>query len=112
MKKENWDKFHELDNETESRLADAVVALNDMGSQALSMYALGCLDKAKSAVIDANKSRETAYGLVSDSYYDECEVPEGYDDLFEILPDGKKLSVGEMRALITKVEEWKKEYGY
>lgn len=112
MNKENWDKFHKLDNETESKLADAVVALNDLGSQPLSIYALGCLDKAKSAVIDANKSRETAYGLVSDSYYDECEVPEGYEDVLEILPDGKKLSVGEMQALVAKVEEWKKEYGY
>lgn len=112
MKKEDWDKFHELDNETESKLGDAVVALNDLGSRVLSMYALGCLDKAKSAVIDANKSRETAYGLVFNSYYDECEVQEGYDDLFEILPDGSKLSVGEMQALVAKVEEWKKEYGY
>ena len=112
MKKEEFDKFHELDNQTESRLGDAVVALNDMGSQSMSMFALGCLDKAKSAVIDANKSRETAYGLVSDSYNEGCEVPEGYEDLFEVLPDGKKLSIGEMQALVAKVEEWKKEYGY
>lgn len=112
MKKENWDKFHELDNETESRLADAVMALNDLGSQALSMYALGCLDKAKSAVIDANKSREAAYGFVSDTYYEDADVPKGYEEVLEILPDGSKLSVGEMQALVAKVEEWKKEYGY
>lgn len=112
MKKETWDKFHELDNKTESRLGNAVVSLNDLGSQPLSMYALGCLDKAKSAVIDANKSRETAYGLVSDTYYEDADAPEGYEEVLEILPDGKKLSVGEMQALVTKVEEWKKEYGY
>ncbi len=50
----------------------------------------------------------------SDSLYGKCQASyaKGYEEVLELLPNGSKLSVGEVLALIEHIKTWRKEYGY
>jgi len=50
----------------------------------------------------------------SDSLYGKCQTyhTKGYEEVLELLPNGSKLSVGEVLALIEHIKTWRKEYGY
>jgi len=50
----------------------------------------------------------------SDSLYGKCQTSyaKGYEEVLELLPNGSKLSVGEVLALIEHIKTWRKEYGY
>lgn len=57
----------------------------------------------------------------SDIIYSECENDwavtddnelEGYEEVVKLLPNGSKLSVAEVDALVEKINNWKVENGY
>ena len=50
----------------------------------------------------------------SDALYGKCEASyaKDYEEVLELLPNGSKLSVGEVLALIDHIKTWRKEYGY
>lgn len=59
--------------------------------------------------------------LYTDHIYYECENDrsetdddelEGYEEVVKLLPNGSKLSVAEVDALVEHIKTWRKEYGY
>lgn len=50
----------------------------------------------------------------SDSLYGKCQASytKGYEEVLELLPNGSKLSVDEVLALIEHIKTWRKEHGY
>lgn len=61
-------------------------------------------------IVNAIKSvNDTIYTVCETDYCDRSfDIPAGYDEILEMLPDGSGLSVEEMDRLKAHIEDWKR----
>lgn len=103
MKTENWDRIESLLRSINSEIEDLNSALVEIEQCSLGSKAKDCV----ASLWEVAKNLEQ----YSDSLYCECDSS-CYEEVLELLPNGRKLSVGEMLALIDHIKTWRKEYGY
>ena len=99
MKKEEWDSI-------ESLLEGINSGIEELDS-ALAHLSL--------VVENLEQYSDSLYGKCEASYADDdddADKLKGYEEVLELLPNGSKLSVGEVLALIDHIKTWRKEYGY
>lgn len=110
MKNEEWDNIAFLLERINSEIKDLNSALVEIKQCRLDLKAKDCV--AHLCLVVENLEQ------YSDSLYYKCEAGyvadklKGYEEVLELLPNGSKLSVGEVLALIEHIKTWRKEYGY
>lgn len=113
MKREHWTNVESWIEDLNSEIDDLNAALGEINQFKLGVKVLDCVQEMR---FIANNLRQC-----SDSIYSECEYDwadtadyelEGYEEVVKLLPNGSKLSVGEVLALIEHIKTWRKEYGY
>lgn len=96
MKREHWTKVESLIEDLNSEIRD----LNDTLVE----------------IIVANNLSEYSDGIYSECENDRGDTSddelEGYEEVVKLLPNGSKLSVAEVDALVEHIKTWRKEYGY
>lgn len=111
MKNEEWNGIESLLERINSEIEELNSALVEIKQCRLGLKAKDCV--AHLCLVVENLEEH------SDSLYDKCEASlddddklKGYEEVLKLLPNGSKLSVGEVLALIDHIKTWRKEYGY
>ena len=94
MTREHW---HEM----ERLLEDARADIDEIADKDI-------LDKA--TISNLRQYLDTMYAVCEEDYCDDStdELPQGYEEVWPMLPDGNSLSVGDMNRLKEHIEAWKR----
>ena len=119
MKNEEWDSIESLLARINYKIEDLNSALVDIKQCRLGLKAKDCVAHLCLVVEDLEQYSDSLYGKCEASYADDdddddddADKLKGYEEVLELLPNGSKLSVGEVLALIDHIKTWRKEYGY
>ena len=111
MKNEEWDDIQFLLECINSEIEELNSALDEIKQCRLDLEAKDCVAHMCLAVENLEQRSDSLYGKCEASYVDAGNL-KGYEEVLELLPNGSKLSVGEVLALIDHIKTWRKEYGY
>lgn len=111
MKKEEWDGIECLLECINSEIEDLNSALDEIKQCRLGLKAKDCVAHLCLVVENLEEHSDSLYDKCEASYADDDKL-KGYEAVLELLPNGSKLSVGEVLALIDHIKTWRKEYGY
>ena len=68
-----------------------------------------CRSELENIISAIEKVNDHIYNICESDYSDcSFDMPAGYDDILEMLPDGSNLSVEEMDRLKAHIESWKR----
>lgn len=115
MKNEEWDGIEFLLERINSEIEDLNSALVEIKQCRLGLKAKDCVAHLCLVVENLEQYSDSLYGKCEASYADDdddADKLKGYEEVLELLPNGSKLSVGEVLALIDHITTWRKEYGY
>ena len=113
MKNEEWDDIASLLEQINSGIEDLNSALVEIKQCGLGLQAKDCVAHLCLVVENLEQHSDSLYGKCEASYADDdADKLKGYEEVLELLPNGSKLSVGEVLALIDHIKTWRKEYGY
>ena len=115
MKKEEWDSIESLLEGINSGIEELDSALVEIKQCRLGLKAKDCVAHLSLVVENLEQYSDSLYGKCEASYADDdddADKLKGYEEVLELLPNGSKLSVGEVLALIDHIKTWRKEYGY
>ena len=113
MKNEEWDGIEFLLERINSEIEDLNSALVEIKQCRLGLKAKDCVAHLCLVVENLEQYSDSLYGKCEASYDDDdADKLKGYEEVLELLPNGSKLSVGEVLALIDHIKTWRKEYGY
>lgn len=116
MKNEEWDGIEFLLERINSEIEDLNSALVEIKQCRLDLKAKDCVAHLCLVVENLEQHSESLYGKCEASYDDDDDDDDdklkGYEEVLELLPNGSKLSVGEVLALIDHIKTWRNEYGY
>lgn len=106
MKNEKLDNLESLLDRIRYKIEELNSALVEIKQCRLDLKAKDCVAHLCLVVEDLEQ--------YSDSLYAKCQASyaKDYEEVLELLPNGSKLSVGEVLALIEHIKTWRKEYGY
>ena len=113
MKREHWIEVESTIEELNWEIKDLDAALVKTNQFKLGSKVRDCV---KEIGVIANNLKE-----YSDIIYNECSEDwavtddyelEGYEEVVKLLPNGSKLSVAEVDALVEHIKAWRNEYGY
>lgn len=113
MKKDNWSDVEcqtEAINESVAVIEESVAEIRSLrvGNRLLQL-----LVNIKNECENIKYGNDRIYTTCESDYCDTCaDVPSGYDSIFELLPDGDKLSVNEMQSLMEHINKWRTDNGY
>lgn len=106
MKNEDWDNIESLLDRINYKISELNSALDEIEQCRLDSKAKNCVAHLSLVVEDLEQYSDSLYGKCQANY------AKGYEEVLELLPNGSKLSVGEVLALIEHIKTWRKEYGY
>ena len=106
MKNEDWDNIASLLDRINYKISELNSALVEIKQCRLDLKAKDCVAHLSLLVEDLEQYSDSLYGKCQASY------AKDYEEVLELLPNGSKLSVGEVLALIEHIKTWRKEYGY
>ena len=106
MKNEVYDNIESLLDRINYKIEELNSALVEIEQCRLDSKAKNCVAHLSLVVEDLEQYSDSLYGKCQASY------AKGYEEVLELLPNGSKLSVGEVLALIEHIKTWRKEYGY
>ena len=116
MKNEEWDSIESLLESINSEIEDLNSALVEIKQYRLGSKTMDCVAQMGVVAKNLEQYADSLYGKCEASYADDDDDDDdklkGYEEVLELLPDGSKLSVGEVLALIDHIKTWRKEYGY
>ena len=119
MKNEEWDNIESLLESINSEIEDLNSALVEIKQYRLGSKTMDCVEQMCVVVENLEQYSDSLYGKCEASYADDDDDDDddddklkGYEEVLELLPNGSKLSVGEVIALIEHIKTWRKEYGY
>lgn len=117
MKNEEWDGIEFLLERINSEIEDLNSALVEIKQCRLGLKAKDCVESLCVVAENLEQYADSLYGKCEASYADDDDDDDddklkGYEEVLELLPNGSKLSVGEVLALIDHIKTWRKEYGY
>lgn len=113
MKREHWIEVESTIEELNWEIKELNAALVKISQFKLGSKVRDCV---KEIGVIANNLQE-----YSDIIYSKCEDDwavtddnelEGYEEVVKLLPNGNKLSVAEVTALVEHIKTWRNEYGY
>ncbi len=106
MKNKEWDNLESLLDCIRYKIEELNSALDEIEQCRLDSKAKDCVAHLSLVVEDLEQ--------YSDSLYGKCDAiyAKDYEEVLELLPNGSKLSVGEVLALIDHIKTWRKEHGY
>ena len=113
MKTEHWAKVVSTIEELNWEIKELNAALDKISQFKLGSKVRDCV---KEIGVIANNLKQ-----YSDIIYSECSDDwavtydyelEGYEEVIKLLPNGSKLSVEEVDALVEHIKAWRNEYGY
>lgn len=92
MTKDNWRKIEMLCEDIESECKDLLYS-GDIGT----------------AVNNIRAYNDAIYSTCESDYCDDStdDLPHGYEEIWDMLPDGNKLSAGDIIRLKEHIEAWK-----
>ena len=111
MKNEEWDSIEFLLERINSEIEELNSALVEIKQCRLGLKAKDCVAHLCLVVENLEEHSDSLYDKCEASYADADKLND-YEEVLELLPNGSKLSVGEVLALIDHIETWRKEYGY
>lgn len=111
MKNGEWNSIEFLLERINSEIEELKSALVEIKQCRLSLKAKDCVAHLCLVVENLEQYSDALYGKCEASCEDTDKL-KGYEEVLELLPNGSKLSVGEVFALIDHIKTWKKEYGY
>ena len=111
MKNEEWYNIESLLEGINSGIEELDSALVEIKQCRLSLKAKDCVAHLSLVVENLEQYSDSLYGKCEASYADADKL-KGYEEVLELLPNGSKLSVGEVLGLIDHIKTWRKEYGY
>lgn len=106
MKNEDWDSIESLLDRINYKIGELNSALVEIKQCRLGLKAKDCVAHLCLVVENLEQYSDSLYGKYQASY------AKGYEEVLELLPNGSKLSVAEVLALIEHIKTWRKEYGY
>lgn len=106
MKNEELDSIESLLDRINYKIEELNSALVEIKQCRLGLKAKDCVAHLCLVVENLEQYSDSLYGKCQASY------AKGYEEVLELLPNGSKLSVGEVLALIEHIKTWRKEYGY
>lgn len=106
MKNEDWDNIESLLDRLNYKISELNSALVEIEQCRLDSKAKNCVAHLSLVVEDLEQYSDSLYGKF------EAICAKDYEEVLELLPNGSKLSVGEVLALIEHIKTWRKEYGY
>ena len=114
MKNKEWDNIESILDSINSEIEELHSALVEIKQCGLGLKAKDCVAYLCLVVDNLEHFSNSLYGKCEASYADDDEADKlkGYEEVLELLPNGSKLSVGEVLALIDHIKTWRKEYGY
>ena len=119
MKNEEWDSIESLLESINSEIEDLNSALVKIKQYRLGSKTMDCVAQMGVVAKNLEQYSDSLYGKCEASYADDDDDDDddddklkGYEEVLELLPDGSKLSVGEVLDLIDHIKTWRKEYGY
>lgn len=115
MKNEEWDCIEFHLERINSEIEELNSALDEIKQCRLGLKAKDCVAHLCLVVENLEQYSDSLYGKCEASYADDDDDDdklEGYEEVLKLLPNGNKLSVGEVLALIDHIKTWRKEYGY
>lgn len=113
MKKENWSDVEGLTEAISESLTVIEEAVAEARGMRVGKRLCQLLINIKNECENIKYNNDIIYTTCESDYCDDCsEAPSGYDDIFKLLPNGSKLSVAEVDALVEHINNWKVENGY
>ena len=117
MKNEEWDNIESLLESINSEIEDLNSALVEIKQCRLGSKAKDCVAQMCVVAKNLEQYSDSLYGKCEASYADDDDDDDddklkGYEEVLDLLPNGSKLSVGEVLALIDHIKTWRNEYGY
>lgn len=106
MKNEELDNLASLLDCIRYKIEELNSALVEIKQCRLDLKAKDCVAHLCLVVEDLEQYSDSLYGKCDTSY------AKDYEEVLELLPNGSKLSVGEVLALIDHIKTWRKEHGY
>lgn len=106
MKNEEWDGIEFLLERINSEIDDLKSALVEIKQCRLGLKAKDCVTHLCLVVENLEQHTDSLYCMF------EASKLKGYEEVLELLPNGSKLSVAEVDALVEHLKTWRKEYGY
>lgn len=96
MTRDHWHQMEQL-------LEDTTMDLNEIADT------VPRNDTVRAMVSNIRQYLDTMYTVCEEDYCDDStdDLPHGYEEVWPMLPDGNKLSVGDMNRLKEHVEAWK-----
>lgn len=97
MTREHWHQMEQL-------LEDAQGDVNEIAET------VPRNNTVKALVSNLHQYLDTMYTVCENDYCDNStdELPQGYEEVWPMLPDGNTLSVGDMNRLKEHIEAWKR----
>ena len=113
MKKENWIEVESTLEELKYDIEDLNAALVKINQFKLDLKVMDCVKEIGVIINNLKQCSDIIYSVCSDDWAvtDDYEL-EGYEEVVKLLPNGSKLSVAEMDALVEHIKTWRNEYGY
>ena len=114
MKNEEWDSIEFLLERINSEIEELNSALVEIKQCRLGLKAKDCVAHLCLVVENLEQYSDSLYGKCEASLDDDDDADKlkGYEEVLELLPNGSKLSVGEVLALEDHIKTWRNEYGY
>lgn len=96
MTRDHWHQMEQL-------LEDTTMDLNEIADT------VPRNDTVVAMVSNIRQYLDTMYTVCEEDYCDDStdDLPHGYEEVWPMLPDGNKLSVGDMNRLKEHIEAWK-----
>lgn len=96
MTKDNWHRMEQL-------LEDTTMDINEIADT------VPRNDTVRAMVSNIRQYLDTMYTVCEGDYCDDStdDLPHGYEEIWDMLPDGNKLSAGDIIRLKDHIEAWK-----
>lgn len=114
MTKDCWLKIESLCEDLKNSVEKCREDLQEIRGMKLGTRLGNLLLDIDAEIDNINVAQESVYTTCEEDY---CDTHsdfdfEKYEEVIALLPDGSKLSMGEVDSLVEHVKAWKKEFGY
>lgn len=113
MKREHWIEVESTIEELNWEIKELNAALVKINQFKLGSKVRDCVKEIGVIANNLKEYSDIIYSECSDDWAvtDDYEL-EGYEEVVKLLPNGSKLSVAEVDALVEHIKTWRNEYGY
>lgn len=113
MKREHWIEVESTIEELNWEIKELNAALVKINQFKLGSKVRDCVKEIGVIADNLKEYSDIIYSKCEDDWAvtDDNEL-EGYEEVVKLFPNGNKLSVAEVDALVEHIKTWRNEYGY